>query len=77
MIRAIVDFALNHRFLVLAAAVLLMIGGTISFHDLPVEAYPSFHFITYRWKRIRMLPITTSRWSRNGPVVQRKKSSSR
>src|SRR5215471_17678521 len=40
MIRAIVDFALNHRFLVLAAAALLMIGGAISFHNLPVEAYP-------------------------------------
>jgi cobalt-zinc-cadmium resistance protein CzcA len=40
MIRAIVDFALNHRFLVLAAAALLMIAGAISFHNLPVEAYP-------------------------------------
>src|SRR5581483_6027042 len=40
MIRAIVDFALNHRFLVVAAAALLMIGGVISFHNLPVEAYP-------------------------------------
>src|SRR6266576_7172746 len=40
MIRAIVDFALNNRFLILAAAVLLMVWGAISFHDLPVEAYP-------------------------------------
>ncbi|HWB85956.1 MAG TPA: CusA/CzcA family heavy metal efflux RND transporter [Bryobacteraceae bacterium] len=40
MIRAIVDFALNNRFLILAAAVLLMIWGVISFHNLPIEAYP-------------------------------------
>src|SRR6202522_3775557 len=40
MIRAIVDFALNNRFVVLSAAVLLFIGGMISFHNLPVEAYP-------------------------------------
>ena len=40
MIRGIVDFALNNRFLILAAAVLLMIWGVISFHNLPVEAYP-------------------------------------
>src|SRR5215467_2940586 len=40
MIRTFVDFALNHRFLILAAAVLLMIFGVISFHNLPVEAYP-------------------------------------
>jgi cobalt-zinc-cadmium resistance protein CzcA len=40
MIRAFVDFALNNRFLILAAAILLLIGGVISFHKLPVEAYP-------------------------------------
>src|SRR5215469_11176370 len=40
MIRALVDFALNNRFLVLAAAVLLIVWGVISFHNLPVEAYP-------------------------------------
>ena len=40
MIRAIVDFALNNRFLILAGAVLLMIWGAISFHNLPVDAYP-------------------------------------
>jgi cobalt-zinc-cadmium resistance protein CzcA len=40
MIRAIVDFALNNRFLILAAAVLLMVWGAISFHNLPVDAYP-------------------------------------
>ena len=40
MIRRIVDFALNNRFLVLVAAVLLTIWGVISFHNLPVEAYP-------------------------------------
>ena len=40
MIRGLVAFALNNRFLVLAAAVLLLIWGAISFHNLPVEAYP-------------------------------------
>src|SRR5215471_19076927 len=40
MIRRIVDFALNNRFLMLSAAVLLVIWGMISFRDLPVEAYP-------------------------------------
>src|SRR6516225_7927683 len=40
MIRNLVDFALENRFLVLAAAILLVAWGAISFHQLPVEAYP-------------------------------------
>jgi cobalt-zinc-cadmium resistance protein CzcA len=40
MIRTIVDFALNNRLLILAAAGLLIVLGAISFHNLPVEAYP-------------------------------------
>jgi cobalt-zinc-cadmium resistance protein CzcA len=40
MIRGIVDFALNNRFIVLIVAVLLFTWGIISFHNLPVEAYP-------------------------------------
>jgi cobalt-zinc-cadmium resistance protein CzcA len=40
MIRKVVDFALENRFLVLAGALLLFGWGTISFHQLPVEAYP-------------------------------------
>jgi cobalt-zinc-cadmium resistance protein CzcA len=40
MIRALVDFALNNKFVVLAVAVLLLGWGIISFHNLPVEAYP-------------------------------------
>ena len=40
MIRAVVDFALSNRFLILTAAILLLIWGAISFHNLPVEAYP-------------------------------------
>src|SRR5277367_1403568 len=40
MIRALVDFALNNRFVVLATALLLLGWGAISFHNLPVEAYP-------------------------------------
>src|ERR1700722_14265934 len=40
MIRKVVDFALNNRFVVLAIALLLLAWGAISFHNLPVEAYP-------------------------------------
>jgi cobalt-zinc-cadmium resistance protein CzcA len=40
MIRILVDFALNNRFVVIAIALLLVFWGAISFHQLPVEAYP-------------------------------------
>src|SRR6516162_2776913 len=40
MIRSIVDFALNNRFVVLSIAFLIFVWGIISFHNLPVEAYP-------------------------------------
>ncbi len=40
MIRKLVDFALENRFMVLAAALLLFGWGAISFHQLPIEAYP-------------------------------------
>src|ERR1700681_1665389 len=40
MIRTLVAFALNNRFVVLAVAVLLLAWGGISFHNLPIEAYP-------------------------------------
>ncbi len=40
MIKRLVDFALNNRFIVLVIAVLLFVWGGISFHNLPVEAYP-------------------------------------
>jgi cobalt-zinc-cadmium resistance protein CzcA len=40
MIKRVVDFALNNRFIILIAAVLLFGWGAISFHNLPVEAYP-------------------------------------
>jgi heavy metal efflux system protein len=40
MIRALVDFALNNRFVVLSLAILATAWGAISFHNLPVEAYP-------------------------------------
>ena len=40
MIRAFVDFALNNRFVVLSMAILLFLWGMVSFHNLPVEAYP-------------------------------------
>jgi heavy metal efflux system protein len=40
MIRGLVNFALNNRFIVLVGAILLLAWGAISFHNLPVEAYP-------------------------------------
>ena len=40
MINALVDFALKNRFVVLCIAFLLFVWGIISFHRLPVEAYP-------------------------------------
>ena len=40
MIAKLVDFALNNRFIILTLGVLLFIWGAISFHNLPVEAYP-------------------------------------
>jgi cobalt-zinc-cadmium resistance protein CzcA len=40
MIKRLVDFSLNNRFIVLIVAVLLFAWGIISFHNLPVEAYP-------------------------------------
>ena len=40
MIRRVVDFALQNRFLVLAFGILLFAWGIVSFERLPVEAYP-------------------------------------
>ncbi len=40
MIHGLVSFALGNRILIVAFAVLLFIWGGISFHQLPVEAYP-------------------------------------
>jgi cobalt-zinc-cadmium resistance protein CzcA len=40
MIRKLVDFALNNKFVVLSLAVLLLAWGAVSFHNLPIEAYP-------------------------------------
>jgi cobalt-zinc-cadmium resistance protein CzcA len=40
MIRALVDFALKNRWLVLGGVVVLTAWGIISFRNLPVEAYP-------------------------------------
>src|SRR5215472_818464 len=40
MIRNLVEFALNNRFLVVVIAILLFIWGVISFQRLPIEAYP-------------------------------------
>ncbi len=40
MIRRIVDFALDKRLFVLAFTVLLLAGGMVAFHGLPIDAYP-------------------------------------
>jgi heavy metal efflux system protein len=40
MIRGLVDFALNNRWMVLGLTLLLFGWGIVSFHNLPVEAYP-------------------------------------
>ena len=40
MIRYLIDFALRNRILVLSVAILLFAWGTVSFHNLPIEAYP-------------------------------------
>src|SRR5580704_10018430 len=40
MIRKLVDFALNNRFVVITAALLVFFAGGLAFHDMPVEAYP-------------------------------------
>jgi heavy metal efflux system protein len=40
MIRAVVDFSLDNRFLVMLGAILLLVWGAISFANLPIEAYP-------------------------------------
>src|SRR5262247_3898861 len=40
MITRIVAFALHQRFITLALLLLLILGGIISFHRLPIEAYP-------------------------------------
>ena len=40
MIAKLVDWALDNRFIIIIAAVLLFGWGAISFHNLPVEAYP-------------------------------------
>src|SRR5579862_1494085 len=40
MIQALVDFALNNRYVILGLALILFVAGIISFKRLPVEAYP-------------------------------------
>src|SRR5215468_11391560 len=40
MISGLVEFALKNRFMVIALTLVLLIWGAISFHSLPVEAYP-------------------------------------
>jgi cobalt-zinc-cadmium resistance protein CzcA len=40
MIEQLVNFALKNRFLVLGTVVMLFVWGGISFHNLPVDAYP-------------------------------------
>ncbi len=62
MIRGLVDFALNNRFMVLAIAILLFVWGAISFHNLPVEAYPD---VANNYVR-RHYPVARPRRRRGG-----------
>lgn len=40
MLRALVDFALKNRWMVLGGALVLTVWGVIAFRNLPIEAYP-------------------------------------
>jgi heavy metal efflux system protein len=40
MIRYLIDFALRNRIFVLSVSAILFVWGIISFHNLPIEAYP-------------------------------------
>jgi cobalt-zinc-cadmium resistance protein CzcA len=40
MIRSLIDLALRNRLMVLGAALVLFAWGIVSFHNLPIEAYP-------------------------------------
>src|ERR1700723_1759153 len=40
MIEKLVDFALKNRLMVLGIGIVLFVWGIVSFHRLPVEAYP-------------------------------------
>src|ERR1700740_3519804 len=40
MLRGMIDFALRNRLMVLGGALVLFVWGIISFHNLPIEAYP-------------------------------------
>jgi heavy metal efflux system protein len=40
VIRSLIDFALRNRLMILGGALVLFVWGIISFHNLPIEAYP-------------------------------------
>src|SRR5579864_7780668 len=40
MIRGLIDFALRNRLMVLGGSLVLFVWGILSFHNLPIEAYP-------------------------------------
>ncbi|PYM34302.1 MAG: CusA/CzcA family heavy metal efflux RND transporter, partial [Candidatus Rokuibacteriota bacterium] len=40
MINRVIAFALHQRFITLALTLLLIVGGIVSYHRLPIEAYP-------------------------------------
>jgi cobalt-zinc-cadmium resistance protein CzcA len=56
MIRAIVDFALSHRWFMLAFGILLFVTGIIQFQHLNIEAYPdvanNYAWIITQWPGI-------------------------
>jgi len=53
MIRAVVDFAMDHRWLTLAFGTFLFVMGIIQFHNLNIEAYPdvanNYAWIITQW----------------------------
>ena len=53
MIRAVVDFALSHRWFMLAFGIFLFGLGIIQFHHLSIEAYPdvanNYAWIITQW----------------------------
>src|SRR5207302_2618229 len=40
VINRVIAFALHQRFITLALTLLLTVGGIVSYHRLPIEAYP-------------------------------------
>jgi len=69
MIRPLVNFSLKNPLLVLGLAVLMFVWGGVSFHKLPVDAYPdvanNYVNVITQWPRTsrsRLPFLPRSRW---------------